>query len=575
MQGGQAGSEGQRQLRAMLDTERARLRAVGAGWQGDLPALIGLRDARFLADGRDHDESQSGGSAAGPPAGFGWNLALALCLEGGGGESVPGSDGAALSGTDFLEACDQLAAGEAILARVEVGELALAGRDARTVVAWATSRQRPAEWRERADFDWWSDLLARRDAAERAALEGEAPGVLAQLRTWVARGLTPGPLDQLGSQIDDYYQRRGELEVRRMACQHSYPREAQVGGGTFGFYDDVLARLIGWMLRALDVDQIGDAVGGASDHAPVSAVPLREEELVAVLSVALGADERAIRDALALYTLDAGNAAYHGASFGVAPPPLIRLDAATLAWSAAGLRAEPLIFVTRELRRRHAQEYHNAAHLRETTFRQDLYALFDDRRFVRSARRVELRRAGGDARTDLDALIFDRKTGTLGVFELKSQDPFARSSAERIRQRDYFLQANRQVAATVDWLRQHGGDALLSRVDAPTAKKFRVQRVRHFVLGRYLAQVTGGAEPDRRAAWGTWPQVLRLVGARPFAPDDRNPLDTLFNRLANDTLSDAPPTPAVPYDIQLGTGRIQVFPSFAAYRATGDSEGTI
>ena len=65
-----------------------------------------------------------------------------------------------------------------------------------------------------------------------------------------------------------------------MACQHSYPREAQVGGGTFGFYDDVLARLIGWMLRALDVDRIGDAVGGASDHAPVSAVPLREEELV-------------------------------------------------------------------------------------------------------------------------------------------------------------------------------------------------------------------------------------------------------------------------------------------------------
>ena len=90
-----------------------------------------------------------------------------------------------------------------------------------------------------------------------------------------------------------------------------------------------------------------------------------------------------------------------------------------------------------------------------------------------------------------------------------------------------------------------------------------------------LAQVTGGAEPDRRAAWGTWPQVLRLLDARPFAPDDRNPLDTLFSRLTGDSSPDIPPAPAAPYAIHLGTGHIQVFPTFAAYRAAGDGERTI
>jgi len=38
-------------------------------------------------------------------------------------------------------------------------------------------------------------------------------------------------------------------------------------------------------------------------------------------------------------------------------------------------------------------------------------------------------------------LVFDRKTGTLGFFELKSQDPFARSTAELVRQRDNVLYA--------------------------------------------------------------------------------------------------------------------------------------
>jgi len=106
------------------------------------------------------------------------------------------------------------------------------------------------------------------------------------------------------------------------------------------------------------------------------------------------------------------------------------------------------------------------------------------------------------------------------------------------------------------------------------AQHVELVRVRHFVLGRYLAHFTGGAEPDRRAAWGTWPQVLRLAGARPFAPDDRNPLETLFSLLTRDTPADAAPALVAPYALHLGTGRIQVFTSFATYRAAGEVERT-
>ena len=188
-----------------------------------------------------------------------------------------------------------------------------------------------------------------------------------------------------------------------------------------------------------------------------------------------------------------------------------------MVWSARGLLGEPLIFLARELRRRHAQEYHNSAHLREGVFRQDLYRLFGDRRFVLSAGRVELKRSGA-ARTDLDALVFDRKTGTLGVFELKAQDPFARSVEERQRQRDNFFHANRQVSAILEWVQRHGPDDLLARFDERTAKRFHVQKVHVFVLGRYLAHFAGGPEPDRRAAWGSWPQVLQIVGDGPVRP---------------------------------------------------------
>ena len=236
------------------------------------------------------------------------------------------------------------------------------------------------------------------------------------------------------------------------------------------------------------------------------------------------------------------------------------------------MTTEPLLFLTRELRRRAAEEYHNTAHLREAVFRQDLYALFHDKRFVTSAGRIELRRDGGNIRTDIDAVVFDRKTGTLGVFELKSQDPFARSTAELARQRDNVLYANRQISGVLDWLKRHGADALLGRVDTRTARIFRVQKVYPFVLGRYLAHFSDGPEPDRRAAWGAWPQVLRLLDGQPFRATDANPLASLFSRLAKDVPLIRPPTNDPPREIAIGAARLIVRPSYAALQAGAAAE---
>jgi hypothetical protein len=186
---------------------------------------------------------------------------------------------------------------------------------------------------------------------------------------------------------------------------------------------------------------------------------------------------------------------------------------------------------------------------------------------VTSTSRIELRRDSGNIRTDIDAVVFDRKTGTLGFFELKSQDPFARSTAELTRQRENLLYANRQVSGVLAWLQRYGADELLKRVDSRTAKSFRAYKVFPFVLGRYLAHFIDGAEPDRRAAWGTWPQVLRLLDGQPFRATDANPLASLFNRLTKAAPLVRTPSDDPPHAIAIGDLRLTVHPSFSAYQA--------
>jgi len=496
-----------------------------------------------------------------PAARPGWNLALRLCLERRDderGDMPADSPVCAAWAERFLTDCDQLARAERVLAQCASGHLQLQLQEhpARAFVAWATSRRPAAEWRERADFDWWSAHLSRLIAPRLTPLLAERPRV----RALLDRDDKP-LLASAGASTNDptetpYYRQLGEAYVARFANQHSYPTDATIGGATIGQYTDTLAALVGWLHRE-------------HDHRPPdnddTYVSLDERELIAALAGALDADLTTVERTLRPFILDRDNAAYHGTLAGRAAPPLIRLDAERVAWSGYGLLSEPLIFLMRELRRRHTQEYHNSAYLREGVFRDNLYRLFADRRFARSTGRIELKRRGV-ARTDLDALVFDRKTGTLGVFELKAQDPFARSVEERQRQRDNFFHANHQVSAILEWVHHHGPDDMLARFDAHTAKRFRVQKVYVFVLGRYLAQFDGGPQPDRRAAWGSWAQVLGAMEDSPAAADGRNPLGTLFARLRDAT----PPLSPANVDtevIAVGGFRLQVFPSFATMRS--------
>ena len=405
----------------------------------------------------------------------------------------------------------------------------LAAGESGNIDAWITTRRSPVGWRERADFDWWA---AWSRANPDPVILGGTPVVRA------------GPPEE-----------RAAGMVDRMAYQFGYPADAVLAGIPVAVILGVLRRLIGRVITA------------PSDQ------PMRlcEAMLMADLATAVSVPTNVIARTLASFTLETAGVAWHAAVPGIATAPLVRLDREHVFLCRAGLTSEPLLFLTRELRRRDATAITASAHLHEDVFRRDLYGLFADRRFVTSTSRIQLRHAGGDLRTDIDAAIFDRKTGALGLFELKSQDPFARSLAERTRQRDNLLYAGRQVSAILDWINRHGADEILNRIDRETAKRFRVQKVFPFVLGRYLARFDDGPTPNRRIAWGTWPHLLRLRGGQPVSSNEPRPLAAIHARLAQDmtTITIPPGTP--PQEVHLGATRLTVYPSLNALRRYHES----
>ncbi|HET7092457.1 MAG TPA: hypothetical protein VFI22_03240 [Thermomicrobiales bacterium] len=530
--------DARQRLRAAIDQRANDLRgAVPDDRPAAIRALIRAIDRLPIEPGGDSETDFVAGHRR---VDLGASKALQLCLEADGAAS--GHAAARLDdwASNFLAACGRLAEAELVLAHCETGFMRLVDDGAATFDAFIAARRPPTIWRERADITWWASFLARRH-------EPELRGARAEL----------ADPDRDDPERAASYRRVADAHLRTMTYQLAYPPDAMIGDCSIQTCRDVLRWLIAAALQAHD-----------RGEAPA---PRSEGALIAAIAMDLDGDAAAIGQAVAALTIDRTNAAYHAAVPGVAAAPLVRSDADSLVWSVRGLTTEPWFFLTRELRRRDAAAYHNAAYLREGIFRQDLYALFPDKRFVTSAGRIALRRESGDVRTDIDAVVFDRKTGALGVFELKSQDPFARSTAELARQRDNLLYANRQLSGVLAWLQRHDADALVNRVDAKTAKTFRAHKVYPFVLGRYLARFDDGPPPDRRAAWASWPQVLRLRDGRPFAAAEANPLAWLFARLTNDIPIIHPPADARPREIDLGAARLRVYPNFAAFQAEAEA----
>jgi hypothetical protein len=90
----------------------------------------------------------------------------------------------------------------------------------------------------------------------------------------------------------------------------------------------------------------------------------------------------------------------------------------------------PYDFLLRRLREQYSPDYFRNVDEREAKFREDLRWVLPIRR-VYFADKPIVRRDKGKTATDVDALALVKRTGTLGVFQLKWQDPYGGDLRER------------------------------------------------------------------------------------------------------------------------------------------------
>ena len=276
------------------------------------------------------------------------------------------------------------------------------------------------------------------------------------------------------------------------------------------------------------------------DFTNIITVPQHFDVKTLFLANALKTDLDEAKHALQTLTLTSENKDTHCAVSGnFIAPALIEVGQGRVLSPIWGCTSHPFLFMLNELKRKYRSDWDRAVEQREGMFRKEIYALFQDFRFLKLDRNIKIR-IGGSIATDIDALILDRSTGVLGIFQLKWQDAFGHSMREReSRKKNFQKTGNQWVERVNQWLVSTSISEICKLCEFDDKDSEKVKEFRVFVIGRNFAHFSGAGTLDPRAAWGTWYQLLRFVVENVTWKNPLVELHTLI--LQNSPLNKQPP----------------------------------
>jgi hypothetical protein len=387
---------------------------------------------------------------------------------------------------------------------------------------------------ERADCSVMPGLIARSQDHKRLLQELAArrPGVTERMRRLVKPFASHYIQYDTEPEVDEYYTDLAHAIAPRLFGWDAFPETAIFGGIPYRRYLDAVLMLVGFARKHIDFCMLLCEQNPAISLVDILALPGKWADTCRYLSYGLDLPVDGCEQILATTALTPENAGHHLLVPHAAPAPYYVIGSGSAVKLMAGCLDSPFQFMLREIRRRYPSDWDHSVDDREHVFRTYLIAAFSS--FNRIAFFGDSIRIGTDlGETDIDALALDASAGVAALFQLKWQDPFGSSMRERESRKANFLKnGNAWVGKVCRWIGQQKMPQTLASIGVTREWIDGIKETRLFVLGRHFSHFSGECAMDERAAWGTWPQVLRLLET---PARGRSPLTIIHDLLKSDS----------------------------------------
>lgn len=330
-------------------------------------------------------------------------------------------------------------------------------------------------------------------------------------------------------EIDDFYSQQGHYHMLRTQGYDEFGTKDKFGGIEYWRYIDLVELFMGAALMRVDACiELKKKVNTIDLHNTLSYTYFRDK-IVQTYSNYLGLSREVIEQIMACLTLTKENYEYY-LDYPSAPPPMFfQVANNLLITSIAGCLTDPTILLNKELKRKYKKDYDKAVNNREDRFRNELFMFFQNKNIIKIPRGVNISFDG--IQTDIDAIVFDSKTKTLGLFQLKWQDRYQYSMKERFsRISNLFDKANEWIGKIKYWVENNSDKSIISSLQINNQHKAstEINDVYIFVISRNQMNFTG-VELNDSVAWSSWHQLIESQAE--IRTNITNPIKEMFMKI--------------------------------------------
>ncbi len=309
-------------------------------------------------------------------------------------------------------------------------------------------------------------------------------------------------------EIDEYYNEKGHHHILRVQSYDDFDTNDTFGGIEYWKYVDLIEIICGVAIMHTDACIELTKMNSEVDMHNILSYMYFKDSTIKTYSNYFGVTDEVIEQMISCVTLSQENYEYYLDIPAPAPPMYFQVSENQLIRSIAGCLGNPFRFLNTELKRKYKRDYDVAVNNREIRFRKELFLFFPHDRIIKIPKEINLSFNG--MRTDIDAVAYDSETKTLGIFQLKWQDPFGHSMKERFsRITNLFPKANEWIEKMKFWFLNNDTKTILNALQItkyfPDAKE--ISEVCVFVIARNDIHFTG-IKTDDRVAWGSWHQLI-------------------------------------------------------------------
>lgn len=331
-------------------------------------------------------------------------------------------------------------------------------------------------------------------------------------------------------EIDEYYNQQGHYHILRSQGYDDFNTTDKFGGIEYWKYVDIIELITGVAIMHTDACLELVEMKPEVDLINILSYTFYKDKTITQYANYLGVSYEEVEQIFSCLTLNKDNFEYYLEYPATAPPMYFQVSDNLTIRSIAGCLSNPFSILNRELKRKYRYDYDEAVNRREDRFRKELFMFFPDDRIIKIPRGVNISYQG--MKTDIDAVAFDRKTGTLGLFQLKWQDTYAHDMKERYsRMSNLFPKAKEWVNKMKFWVSNNTSKTIINslQINKYLTEKIEVKEICAFVISRNQMNFTGTENLDETVAWSSWYQLIESQARFKTHLDD--PIKEMFVKI--------------------------------------------